>query len=70
MFNLKSCPFCGGRIRVISRIEHIGSIETKAECIRCRMDFTYEQQFAYSKDGRLAINDSFEEIWNNRIKGD
>jgi hypothetical protein len=31
------------------------------------MHFKYEQNFSYSKNGRAAINNSFKEIWNDRI---
>lgn len=67
MFYFEPCPFCGGYIRIISRIEHINSITTEAICARCHMNFKYEQNFSYSKNDRAAINYSFEEIWNNRV---
>lgn len=67
MFYFEPCPFCGGYIRIISRIEHIDDFTTEAICEKCRMHFKYEQYFSYSKNDRAAINNSFEEIWNNRI---
>ena len=67
MFNFKHCPFCGGYIKFESRTEWIDSIKTDVSCIKCGMNFSYEQNFAYSKNDRAAINYSFEEIWNNRI---
>ena len=30
-------------------------------------ELLYEQNFLYSKNDRVAINYSFEDIWNNRI---
>lgn len=67
MFDFKHCPFCGGYIKFESRMELIDSIKTEVSCTKCRMNFTYEQNFSYSKDGRIAMNNSFEEVWANRV---
>lgn len=67
MFNFKHCPFCGGYIKFESRTECVDSIKTEVSCTKCGMNFSYEQNFSYSKDGRIAVNNSFEEIWDNRI---
>lgn len=67
MFNFKHCPFCGGYIKFESRMEWIDSIKTEVSCTKCRMNFSYEQNFSYSKDGRIAMNNLFEEIWDSRI---
>ena len=67
MFDFKHCPFCGGYIKFESRMESFDSIKTEVSCIKCGMNFLYEQNFLYSKDGRVAMNNSFEEIWDNRI---
>lgn len=67
MFNFKHCPFCGGYIKFESRMEWIDSIKTEVLCTKCGMNFVYEQYFSYSKDGRIAMNNSFEEIWDNRV---
>ena len=69
MFDFKHCPFCGGYIKFESRIEWVDSIKTEVSCTKCGMNFEYEQNFSYSKDGRIAMNNSFEEIWDNRIDG-
>lgn len=67
MFNFKHCPFCGGYIKFESRMELVDSVKTEVSCTKCGMNFSYEQNFSYSKDGRIAVNNSFEEIWDNRI---
>ena len=67
MFNFRHCPFCGGHIKFESRTEWIDSIQTEVSCTQCRMNFSYEQNFSYSKDARIAMNNSFEEIWDNRV---
>lgn len=68
MFDFKHCPFCGGYIKFESRIEYFDLIKTEVSCTKCRMNFSYKQNFSYSKNnGRIAMNNSFEEIWDNRI---
>ena len=67
MFNFKRCPFCGGYMKFESRVELIDSTRTEVSCIKCGMNFSYEQNFLYSNNDRIAINSSFEEIWENRI---
>lgn len=67
MFNFKHCPFCGGYIRFESRMEWVDSIKTEVMYTGCGMEFSYEQNFSYSKDGRVAMNIPFEEIWERRI---
>ena len=63
----KHCPFCGGCIKFESRTEWFDLIRTEVSCIKCGMNFLYEQNFSYSKDGRIAMNNSFEEIWDSKI---
>lgn len=67
MFNYKHCPFCGGYIKFESITECVDSIKTAVSCTKCRMYFLYEQNFSYSKNERIAMNNSFEETWDNRI---
>ena len=65
---LKRCPLCGGKIDGMERKETPMEIRTKATCTTCWMEFSYVQDFAYSKSlGRIApLNASFEEAWNRR----
>ena len=67
MCNFKGCPFCGGYIKFKSRTGWVDLIRTEVSCTKCGMNFTYEQNFSYSKDARVAMNNSFEETWNNRV---
>ena len=67
MNNLKACPFCGGYTKFLSKIECIDFIETEAECTKCSMSFKYRQWFVYSKDARVSVNVSFEELYNSRV---
>ena len=67
MFDFKHCSFCGGYIKFESRQEWIDLIKTEVSCTKCGMNFEYEQCFSYSKDGRIAMNNSFEEVWDNRV---
>lgn len=64
----KPCPFCGGIVRVTKIIEHIDFIDCEAMCTGCGMIFRYEQSFAWSKNDRVKLNDSFEELWNKRVQ--
>lgn len=67
---LKPCPFCGGYIKLMERTEIIQKVHTKVECMGCRMEFEYEQHFAYSKKAIVAINKPFETVWNGRVNDD
>lgn len=63
---LKSCPLCGGYIRITERTENIVTIHTTAECMGCHMVFEHDQDFTFSKKARVQVNDSFETAWNRR----
>ena len=66
MTELKHCPFCGGEIVLTDRILSIESTVTEGVCKGCGMVFKYRQYFAFSRKSRVAIDDSFEEVWNRR----
>lgn len=65
---MKPCPFCGGLIEIMERIENVTSVYTKAECMGCHMVFEYDQDFTFSKKARVAINSPFETTWNRRAE--
>lgn len=67
---LRPCPFCGSRIRFDEAKENIVLRAIKVTCMGCRMTFSHEQDFAYSKTARIALNDSFEYTWNRRVGSD
>ena len=64
MDKIKSCPLCGSTIVLDEMAESIDCIKTQVRCVGCGMIYTYRQEFAYSKVARVALNDSFEDIWN------
>lgn len=64
---LKPCPFCGGYIKVMERVENVVTVYTKAECAGCGMEFEYDQDFIFSRKARVAINDCFETAFNRRV---
>ena len=66
MAELKQCQFCGGFVRVHRIIQTLDYISTACECRKCGMQFEYTQNFVYSKTSRVAISDSFEDVWNRR----
>ena len=68
LVKLKSCPFCGGELRIDDRKLSIESVVTKSHCTGCNTQFEYCQDFAFSKKARVPINESFEEIWNRRVE--
>jgi len=68
MAELKPCPFCGGEISLKSGTQSISFIDTEWECGGCRMEFSYCQDFAYSRKAKVAINPSFVEVWNRRVE--
>ena len=70
MAEFKQCPFCGWEIAIDTRKLSIESTVTSCHCTRCYMVFIYRQDFAYSRKARVAINDSFEEVWNNRAESE
>lgn len=63
-----TCPFCGGKVKITERSITTYEIDTEAECIRCGMEFAYSQNFADLKTARVALNPSFEELWNGRTE--
>lgn len=65
--NLKPCPFCGGRVKFVERIESPSHNDTTVCCTGCNMEFSYSQDFAFSKSARVALNEPFEEHWNRRV---
>lgn len=67
MSDLKPCPFCGGSVEVTDRTMKILFIDTTVECEGCHMEFNYIQDFVYSKVARVAVNESFEDLWNRRV---
>ena len=67
MPNMKNCPFCNGSLVYDARKTAIWSIETKCHCDSCGMQFTYNQEFAYSKKSRVPIDEPFEKVWNSRV---
>ena len=68
--NLKPCPFCGYPVKLTERIEHIAYAIIKAECLGCRMEFKYCQDFAYARKARVSTNELFETAWNRRAGND
>lgn len=64
MSTLKRCPFCGSTILLEEMSEMIDCIKVKVRCIGCGMYFTHYQHFSYSKSDRVALNDSFGDVWN------
>lgn len=66
MAELKPCPFCGGAIRLVQAHSQIECNHVEYECSVCGMRFSYDQHFAYSISARIALNESFAEIWNRR----
>ena len=67
MFEVKPCPFCSGRIKLVSIMDSYDLVRTEVRCELCKMNFVYEQNFASSKDARVARDASFEELWNSRV---
>lgn len=68
MYELKRCPFCGGKLIYDDRKMTVGSTETECHCDGCQMKFSYYQDFVLSRKSRVPINASFETIWNRRVE--
>lgn len=66
MLDLKPCPFCGGHLRITTRIKKSDSEYVDACCTVCGMRFAHDQEFAFSAAARVALTPSFEDAWNNR----
>lgn len=64
---LNPCPFCGGEIKIVLRRESIVRRVIKARCGGCEMTFEHEQKFSYSPVARIALDYSFEDIWNGGL---
>ena len=69
MVELKPCPFCGGAVRFIEGDVFIDYAITTVECATCEMTFSQKQFFTYSNTARVALNESFYEVWNRRVDG-
>lgn len=67
MLDLKPCPFCGGYLRITTRIKKSDSEYVDACCTVCGMRFAHTQEFAVSAAARVALTPSFEDTWNNRV---
>lgn len=67
MAELKPCPFCGGAVRFVEGSSRIDLEHVEFKCTACGMLFSHSQNFAYSSAARVALNESFEEIWNRRV---
>ena len=70
MTELKGCPFCGGKFYTTGVYDNQSDIVVDGYCISCGMEFRYTQSFAVSNVARVAINDSFVDLWNRRIEDD
>lgn len=66
MPDLNGCPFCGGHVKITTRINKPDSAYVDACCTVCGMRFAYTQEFAVSNAARVALTPSFEYLWNNR----
>lgn len=64
---LKPCPFCGGDTRMLTASEQIDEAFTEIMCCQCGMIFKYTQHFAWSKDARIKLSESFKDVWNRRV---
>lgn len=67
MAKRKPCPFCGGAVRLVQVNDAYEWRYSEFQCDVCRMLFTYKQNFAYSTAARVALNESFDDIWNRRV---
>ena len=67
MAKRKPCPFCGGAVRLIQINDTYEWRYSEVQCDVCGMLFTYRQDFAYSFSARVALNESFDDIWNRRV---
>lgn len=67
MGEFKLCPFCGSVITLDELKENIVCRIVKARCYGCGMRFEHQQDFAYSTAARIALNDSFEDVWNRKV---
>lgn len=64
---LRSCPFCGKRmVQITKAIEFFDYREIEVECTLCNMIFTHRQYFKFSKNARIAENNDFFTVWNER----
>ena len=66
MVELKPCPFCGHLVMITDVEERYLYITIKAQCSGCGMEFEHTQSFAKSKTARVALNESFDTVWNRR----
>ena len=67
--HLRTCPFCGSEIEYDKRVMTLGSKETEAHCTGCGIRFSYTQDYVLTTKTRIAINDSFEQVFNRRVEG-
>ena len=68
MTKLKGCPFCGGRFYATGVFENQTENVVDGYCLCCGMEYRYVQTFVVSNVARVAINDSFDDMWNRRVK--
>ena len=67
MAELKPCPFCGGAISLIQVHSQVECKHVEYGCAVCRMRFSHDQHFAFSTAARIALDESFSDIWNRRV---
>ena len=67
MAELKPCPFCGGDVFMTSKYITPTSNTTECKCLRCSMEFSYEQTFVKTLSGNTINNVPFEDLWNRRV---
>lgn len=68
--NLKTCPFCGGKISLVAACQTPDERRVHMVCVGCKMEFLHTQYFATSGKSRVAVGASFEEVWGWRADHD
>ena len=62
------CPFCGGEVFLNECHQNIHSVIIRAACTVCGMEFGHVQDFAYSRDARVALMEGFLDVWKRRAE--